>query len=63
MLLLKTFTTRNLHYSRGSTDGFVFQPNLSKNDEIRVFNRDLCRSIPLKFSEEFVDPNGIPGYR
>lgn len=47
----------------GSTDGFVFRPNLSKNDEIRVFNRDLCRSIPLKFSEEFVDPNGIPGYR
>merc|ERR1711935_54489 len=47
----------------GSTDGFVFRPNLEKTDIIRVFNRDLCRSIPLKFSEEFTDPNGIPGYR
>jgi len=47
----------------GSTDGFVFRPNLSKNDQIHVFNRDLCRSIPLEFEEEFVDGNGIPGYR
>jgi len=47
----------------GSTDGFVFKPNLKKTDIVRVFNRDLCRSIPLEFSEEFVDPNGLTGYR
>lgn len=45
------------------TDGFIFPPNLSKNDRIHVFNRDLCRSLPLEFEREITDDNGIPGYR
>jgi len=45
------------------TDGFAYPPNLSKSDKIYIFNRDLCRSIPLEFSQEIVDPNDIPGYR
>ena len=36
---------------------------MSKNDRIHVFNRDLCRSLPLEFEREIIDDNGIPGYR
>ena len=47
---------------RGS-DGFIYKPNLSKSDKVHVFNRDLCRSVPLEFDQEIVNANGIPGYR
>lgn len=45
------------------TDGFIYKPNLSKSENIYLFNRDLCRSIPLEFNKEIVNANGIPGYR
>ena len=56
------FHIDSLSIFRG-TDGFAYPPNLSKSDKIYVFNRDLCRSIPLEFSEEIKDANDIPGYR
>lgn len=45
------------------TDGFIYKPNIKKSDILHVFNRDFCRSIPLKFDKEITDPHGIPGYR
>lgn len=45
------------------TDGFIYKPNVQKTDVLHVFNRDLCRSIPLVFEKDIVDKNGIPGYR
>lgn len=45
------------------SDGFVYPPNLTKNDKVHIYNRDLCRSIPLEFEKEIVDGNGIPGFR
>jgi len=36
---------------------------LQKSDIIRVFNRDLCRAIPLEFSEEIKDTNGLTAFR
>ena len=45
------------------TDGFIYKPNVKKSDVLHVFNRDLCRSIPLVFEKDIVDKNGIPGYR
>ncbi len=48
-------------FHRG-TDGSIFHPGVTKSDVLHVFNRDLCRSLPLVFQEE-VEMNGIPGYR
>ena len=45
------------------TDGFIYKPNVQKSDVLHVFNRDLCRSIPLVYEKDIVDKNGIPGYR
>merc|ERR1712045_1015555 len=45
------------------TDGFVYRPKVEKSDTLYIFNRDLCRSLPLEFHSEMTDSNGIPGYR
>ena len=45
------------------TDGFVYKPEVEKSETLYIFNRDLCRSLPLEFHSEMTDSNGIPGYR
>ena len=45
------------------TDGFVYKPKVEKSDTLFIFNRDLCRSLPLEYHSEMTDSNGIPGYR
>ncbi len=44
------------------TDGSIYHPGVKKNETLYVFNRDLCRSLPLVFQEE-IEMKGIPGYR
>ena len=45
------------------TDGSTFHPDVKKNETLHIFNRDLCRSLPLVYEKEVIDGNGIPGYR
>lgn len=45
------------------TDGSVFHPSINKSDVLRIFNKDLCRSLPLIYQEDVVTNGGIPGYR
>lgn len=47
---------------RGS-DGFVFPKNIQKDDTVKVFNRNFCRSLSFKYQKEMADKNGIDGYR
>lgn len=44
------------------TDGSIFHPELSRNETLFIFNRDLCQSLPLVFQKE-VTVDGLPGYR
>lgn len=53
---------KNGFFFRG-TDGFVYKPEVEKSETLYIFNRDLCRSLPLEFHSEMTDSNGIPGYR
>ena len=45
------------------TDGSTFHPDIKKDEKIHIFNRDLCRSLPLVYQKDVIDGNGIPGYR
>ena len=47
------------------TDGSSFPPDILPNATLYLFNRDLCRSIPLEKLEMQGDviSSGVPGYR
>ena len=45
------------------TDGSTFHPDIKTNETLHIFNRDLCRSLPLVYQKDIEDDNGIPGYR
>ena len=45
------------------TDGSTFHPEIQRNETLHIFNRDLCRSLPLVYQKDVVESNGIPGYR
>ena len=48
------------------SDGSSFSPDLSRNDTIHIFNRELCRSLPLVYQEDItsaVDGCELSGYR
>lgn len=44
------------------TDGSMYPPFMNKNDDLWLFNSDLCRSIWLSFEDE-VDMQGITTYQ
>ncbi|XP_053683275.1 scavenger receptor class B member 1 isoform X1 [Sabethes cyaneus] len=45
------------------TDGSIFPPHISKNTTLFVYEKDLCRLLPLSFEKEVVVKNGVQGYR
>lgn len=45
------------------TDGSIFPPHITKNTVLKVFDKDLCRALPLVFQKEVITSGGIPGYR
>ena len=49
-------------FYRGS-DGFVFRKNIKKDNTVKVFNRNFCRSLSFKYQKDMADRNGINGYR
>ena len=44
------------------TDGSSFPPGILPNTTLYLFNRDLCRSLPLVYEADVVS-QGVPGYR
>lgn len=48
---------------RRGTDGSVFHPGITKHDTLWVYNKDLCRNLPLVFQTEVITSDGLPGYR
>ncbi len=45
------------------SDGGAFNPYISKEDELRLFDRQICRSIPMRYVKEVISEDGLPGYR
>lgn len=45
------------------TDGSIFPPHITKNTTLYVYEKDLCRLLPLEFETEVETRHGIPGYR
>ncbi|XP_071440719.1 scavenger receptor class B member 1-like isoform X2 [Hetaerina americana] len=48
-----------------ASDGSLFPPGLTKNSTVYVYEKDLCRRLPLVFQEEIDNAGcrGIKGYR
>ncbi|KAK0071377.1 hypothetical protein PV326_001318, partial [Microctonus aethiopoides] len=44
-------------------DGSIFPPHITKQTVLKVFDKDLCRTLPLVFKEEVNTSNNVPGYR
>ncbi|KAG9354110.1 hypothetical protein JZ751_012234 [Albula glossodonta] len=55
------WTTEESNMING-TDGSVFHPLLSRDEQLYVFTSDLCRSIYMKFVKD-VEIKGIPAFR
>uniref|UniRef100_A0A224XN62 Scavenger receptor class B member 1 n=2 Tax=Triatominae TaxID=70999 RepID=A0A224XN62_9HEMI len=45
------------------SDGSIFPPHIDHNTTLHVFDKDLCRLLPLRFKEEVDTPGGVLGYR
>lgn len=45
------------------TDGSIFPPHISKNATLHVYEKDLCRLLPLSFEKEVTVRNGVQGFR
>lgn len=49
--------------SISGSDGSIFPPHITKQTVLKVFDKDLCRTLPLVFKEEVTTAGGVPGYR
>jgi scavenger receptor class B protein 1 len=45
------------------SDGSIFPPHIQKDTTLYVYDKDLCRLLPLNFDKEVEGRGGIPGYR
>ncbi|KAG5876516.1 hypothetical protein JTB14_015442 [Gonioctena quinquepunctata] len=59
---LAHYTTDECNSVQGS-DGSIFPPHMTKNTTIHLFDKDLCRRLPLVFDSEVMGSNDVPAYR
>lgn len=45
------------------TDGSIFPPHITPNRTLHVYDKDLCRLLPLRFEKEVDTADDILGYR
>lgn len=45
------------------TDGSIFPPHIEKDRVLHVYDKDLCRLLPLVFEKEVMTSNEVPGFR
>ncbi|KAF5284247.1 hypothetical protein FQR65_LT00247 [Abscondita terminalis] len=49
--------------SLSASDGSIFPPGMTKNTTLYIFDKDLCRRLPLKFQKEIERADRVPAYR
>lgn len=59
---LPHYKTEECNRINGS-DGSIFPPHITKNTTLYVYDKDLCRLLPLKFLKEVETKGGVHGYR
>ena len=59
--LLKYWKTDECNRIHG-TDGSSYPPNIGKKSKLHMFNKNLCRSLPLIYWHD-IEQYGIKGYR
>ncbi|XP_028038249.1 scavenger receptor class B member 1 isoform X1 [Bombyx mandarina] len=59
---LPHWTTDQCNSVAGS-DGSIFPPHITANDTLRVYDKDLCRLLPLRYLETVESSAGVEGYR
>ncbi|KAH8233171.1 hypothetical protein KR026_005042, partial [Drosophila bipectinata] len=59
---LPHWTTDNCNRLDG-TDGSIFPPHITHDRVLYVYDKDLCRLLPLVFEKEVETSNEVPGYR
>ncbi|XP_068086311.1 scavenger receptor class B member 1 isoform X2 [Anabrus simplex] len=45
------------------SDGSIFPPHITKNTTLFVYDKDLCRLLPLSYQKEVETANGVAGFR
>ncbi|KAL7288548.1 hypothetical protein TKK_0017290 [Trichogramma kaykai] len=45
------------------SDGSIFPPQITKNTVLKIFDKDLCRVLPLVYKHEVTTAAGVPGFR
>lgn len=60
---LSHYTTEHCN-SLEASDGSIFPPHMTKNTTLYIFDKDLCRRLPLVFQKEVLSSsNEVPAYR
>ncbi|RZC39538.1 CD36 domain containing protein, partial [Asbolus verrucosus] len=59
---LSYYTSEKCNSLMGS-DGSIFPPHLTKNSTIHVYDKDLCRILPLVYEKNVMGSDDIPAYR
>ncbi|XP_026317403.1 scavenger receptor class B member 1 isoform X2 [Hyposmocoma kahamanoa] len=59
---LPHWTTDQCNSIAGS-DGSIFPPHITRNDTLSVYDKDLCRLLPLKYLTDVESSAGVEGYR
>lgn len=45
------------------SDGSIFPPHMNENTTLYVFDKDLCRLLPLKYQETVITADDVKGFR
>lgn len=45
------------------SDGSIFPPHITMDTTLHVYDKDLCRLLPLRFDKEVDTAGGVKGYR
>lgn len=59
---LPHWTNEGCNRLNGS-DGSIFPPHITKNTTLFVYEKDLCRLLPLQYEKEVSTAGGVLGYR
>lgn len=49
--------------SLSASDGSIFPPGITENTTLFIFDKDLCRRLPLRFQKEVQREDGVMAYR
>ena len=45
------------------SDGSIFPPHITRNDTLYVYDKDMCRLLPLRYLRDIVTDANVHGYR